>query len=385
MGATLYFIISKRFFILFVLGISLSLFFTVHLGRRETGVIQYYDIEKKILIDPGHGGMDPGANYGEIMEKDITLAVAQRLEEELREKNIHGILTREGDYLLVEGPPWKDLKARAQIGIEEDVDLLISIHVNNYVSSHCSGGQVFYHPDQEGSRILAQFIQEELYTIQEENTRTIMPGGSLYLLKALPVPAVLIEMGFIKNEADRAFLTSPKGQEEMARVIKNGILRYFLEEIAELSPVETLIKGEPPPYTPYQEALLYFMDGTSGRLKPVVVGLPIQQVLPFDGEAYAELLLSLLLQDPPAEMHLKSLIHKEHVKDIAYQEGVISVTLHERIKKDFPGGSLLEQLMVLSLTETLQRIPQVEQVQVMIEGEKRPTIGGHILLSEIHN
>lgn len=380
MGPTWLFFLRKQTLFILLLGLILSFLYVLFPTRPEMGVLQYYHIDKKILIDAGHGGKDPGANYGPILEKDITLAIARELKKKLKENNITGILTRKGDYLLVEGPIWKDLQARAQVGKEEEVDLLVSIHVNNYVSSLCSGGQVFYNPREEKSRILAQSIQEEIYTIQAGNTRSILPGENLYLLNALPIPSVLVEVGFIKNPGDREFLTSPQGQKEMARVIKNGILRYFLEELGDLSPMEGLIPEEIPPYTPYQEALLYFIEEESMTLQAVPVSLPFNREVPFAAQQVSSLLLQLLLQGPPEGMGLFSPFAEGQVLDIAFQGGDLVVTLCHTIKEDFPGGSHLEELMVLSMKKTLRSIPPISRVFLQLEGEDLGSIGGHILL-----
>lgn len=375
-----FYVITKGKILLLIVAIPFILLFYGFQGG-EKGVMQYYEIEKRILIDAGHGGRDPGANYGPILEKDITLAIAQELQKELESRNMTGIMSREGDYLLVEGPIWKDLQARALIGREEGVDLLVSIHVNNFVSSYCSGGQVFYNPKHEESKLLAQAIQEELYTIQIENTRTIMPGGNLYLLKALDVPSVLVEVGFIKNEKDRASMVTSDGQRELARVICQGIVRYFREEMAELTMTHSLIEGDPPLHTPPKEAILYFIHENLGILRPVTVLLPLKTMEILDGEEYARTLLRLLLKGPPQGMGLMAPFHEKEVLQVKVEGEVLQIHLKETIKKDFLGGSLLEQLMILSVKETLKGIPQISQVFILIEGEELATIGGHILLS----
>lgn len=381
MKYSLFLVIGRR--ILSLLLLCLVLAFLIHylyLGERDSDVITYYDIEKSVLIDAGHGGRDPGANFRDILEKDITLSIAKELRRELEEKNITGILTRDGDYLLAHGPIWKDLKARAYIGEEEEVDLLVSIHVNNFKSSECFGGQVFFHPDDEKSKKLAQAIQEELYTIQVHNTRKIMPAENLYLLNLLDVPSVLVEVGFIKNAEDREFMASSQGQRELARVIGNGIRRYFQDEIGDLA-LEERWKEEHPLNISNQEALLYFLHIERRTLKPVLVSLPFKEREEIEVEEYANLLLSLLLQRPPQELGLLNLLEEDHVIGLSLQGEDIVVNLSQKIKEDFLGGSLLEGLIVASIKETLKGIPQISQVHIQIEGRKMETIGGHIILS----
>lgn len=106
--------------------------------------------EKKIVIDAGHGGRDPGkVGVNEIQEKDINLAIAQKIREKLEEKGITVIMTREKDETLApEGSANKqveDIKKRVKIIDEAAPALAVSIHQNSYHESSVQGAQVFYY------------------------------------------------------------------------------------------------------------------------------------------------------------------------------------------------------------------------------------------------
>ena len=222
--------------LLFFLGLILSLMAKLGQEKRDIITLSYSEIERRVLVDAGHGGYDPGANYRGMIEKDVALELAKKVKEELEEINIEVVMTREDDSLLREDCLFKDLQARARLGKEENVDLLLSLHVNNYPSSLCFGGQVFYHHSSEKSSHLAEAIQEELRKIQPDNTRQIAPCSSLYLLKALEVPSVLIEAGFIKNKVDRERLTSEEGQREIALAIRRGVHLFYNQNLGKWPP-----------------------------------------------------------------------------------------------------------------------------------------------------
>ncbi|MCM3744849.1 N-acetylmuramoyl-L-alanine amidase [Sporosarcina luteola] len=197
----------------------------------------------KIVIDPGHGGLDGGASVGEVVERDITLSIAHELKKRLEKKGAMVVMTREkeGDAIAEHAPTEKfgtirqrklaDLKLRENIAIEEDPDIFLSVHVNAIPEQRWRGSQVFYHAEgHPGGELLAKSIQGSFVTNLKNTEREALAIKGVYLLKKVPMPSVLIETGFISNPEERALLTDPAYRGKVADAIVEGIIQFQLSE-----------------------------------------------------------------------------------------------------------------------------------------------------------
>ena len=175
-----------------------------------------------VVIDPGHGGEDGGAqSSANVLEKDINLAIAQKLEKMLTLSGFRVVMTREEEV--------SDLHNRLNL-IEKQGDcIFLSIHQNHFTSSRYYGTQVFYSTNDLSSQDLAEAIRERVIALlQPENTRACKPAtSSIYLLWNAQVPAVLVECGFLSNESEAQKLNDPQYQEQMAFAIYSGFLDYY--------------------------------------------------------------------------------------------------------------------------------------------------------------
>lgn len=188
-----------------------------------------------IVLDSGHGGIDGGAQAGDILEKEINLAIALKLRDMLTSMGYEVIMTRETDISLhdadkttVKSQKTSDLKNRLKI-IEENPDcLFISIHQNKFNDTSCKGAQMFYGKNNPNSQLLAQSIQDNIVNmLQPENTRAIKKGESnLFLLYKAQVPAVLIECGFLSNPQESKLLSDDEYQSKLAFAILTAIMQY---------------------------------------------------------------------------------------------------------------------------------------------------------------
>lgn len=185
-----------------------------------------------VIIDVGHGGIDGGASHGDILEKDINLAIARKLYLLLRSYGIPAIMNRTEDYALSEDNRWhisrsrhrKDLSQRRQLTEEIDSELLVSLHVNANKNSSRRGPYVLHQPSGE-SALLAFFIQDALN--RQQNTANLpMEGKPFYLLRRVHQPSVIVEMGFISSPYDRNMLTDSRKQHEIAAAIASGIRQF---------------------------------------------------------------------------------------------------------------------------------------------------------------
>lgn len=186
-----------------------------------------------ILIDVGHGGIDGGTSYGDILEKDINLAISRRLFMLLRREGYHAVLNRDADYALSDDNRWhrsssrhrRDLSQRKQLSSEIPTKLVVSVHVNWGKNSSRRGGIVL-HQSEGRSTLLAETIQEQLNLVYRSNNG-IMIGKPYYLLNQTQVPAVIVETGFLSNMEDRKLLTGRNGQMQIAEAIADGIISYL--------------------------------------------------------------------------------------------------------------------------------------------------------------
>lgn len=185
----------------------------------------------RVVIDPGHGGYDPGAIRNGVAEKVITLQISQEVKKILSENNVEVLLTREGDYnLAIPGLHKKDAKRydferRIELSEKARADAMVSIHVN-IGRQKCSGPEAFYFIKSTQGKALADCIQKELHQIPEIHHRTVKTGR-YYLLKNTKMPCVLVETGFLNNKAEREKLTDKIHQQALAAAIARGILNYL--------------------------------------------------------------------------------------------------------------------------------------------------------------
>ena len=183
---------------------------------------------KVIIVDPGHGGKDPGTTYKNIYEKNINLSISLYLEECLSEYGATVILTRDSDSDLSYGETnhrkKTDFDNRIKIINDKYTDMYLSIHLNYLTNTKYYGAQVFYNKDNEK---LAKSIQEYLNNNLETNREIKEIPSSTYMYKKLEKPGVLIECGFLSNYNERNKLITKDYQKKVAQVIANAIVNYY--------------------------------------------------------------------------------------------------------------------------------------------------------------
>jgi N-acetylmuramoyl-L-alanine amidase len=186
-----------------------------------------------VLLDAGHGGIDSGTHWKDVLEKDINLAVSRKLYLLLRSKGLKVILNRTGDYALSDDNRWhlsrsrhrRDLSQRRGLSDEIGASLFISIHVN-WSPKGNKRGPLVIHQSEGRSALLAGFIQNSLNQ-QQGRSRLPQAAKQFYLLNRVQVPSVIVETAFLNNPGDRAMLTSIPGQNRLAAAIASGIMGYL--------------------------------------------------------------------------------------------------------------------------------------------------------------
>ena len=171
-----------------------------------------------VVLDAGHGGTDYGAIRAGINEKDITLDVTKMVEAILQEKGYKVYMTRSDDS----GP---SLQERVDICEDKKPDIFVSIHVNSSVKNDIYGIETHWYHDY--SLELAQIVHKHLIkNIPSTKDRGLFQS-KFYVINHTTVPAILVEMGFISNDAERAKLVTEKHKQQIAKSIAEGIVEYI--------------------------------------------------------------------------------------------------------------------------------------------------------------
>ncbi len=240
-------IFLKKLFLIPIFLICTAVSLTVLFNNSEINKTASLSTTQKaapvIVIDPGHGGFDGGASSSDgTPEKDINLNISLYLRDCLKCYGFNTVLTRETDMSL-ESDPSATLRTRKTSDIHNRFDIMentansvfVSIHQNHYSVEKYSGAQVFYSPgDSEHSSLLAGCIQASIISdVQPNNTRLIKEcGTSVYLIYNAVKPAVLVECGFLSNNAEAESLKSTDYQKKLARAIARGIIDYYKQREA---------------------------------------------------------------------------------------------------------------------------------------------------------
>ena len=190
-----------------------------------------------VVVDAGHGGTDPGkVGVDGSLEKDINLAVAERLKTYLEQDDVKVIMTRETDTGLYSETDSRkkmaDMKKRCEIIEESGADLVVSIHQNSYHEESVSGGQVFYYKTSVRGKKLAQILQERFdYVLGDANKRQAKANDNYYLLLHVKEPIIIAECGFLSNWEEAEKLETKEYQDRLAWTLHMGIMEYLNQEI----------------------------------------------------------------------------------------------------------------------------------------------------------
>ena len=191
-----------------------------------------------IVIDPGHGGYDPGkVGINGTLEKNINLAISLQLKKYLSDCGYNVVMTRETDISLCpennSNKKIADMQKRIEIIENANPLCVISIHQNSFTDSSVSGSQVFYYgiandSNPSASKDIAVCIQNSLKNMQNpDNHRQAAANTSYYLLKKTTHPTIIAECGFLSNNSEEALLNDISYQEKTAHAICNGIKEYI--------------------------------------------------------------------------------------------------------------------------------------------------------------
>lgn len=182
---------------------------------------------KTVVIDPGHGGGDYGAinpNTG-LVEKDVTLDIALRLQDILLKNGWNAILTRstDRDVSYLGSSDFEELQARVDVANNVNADLFISIHCDASTKSNVRGTTSFYYGDK--GKALAMSLQQSIAGRLGTANRGIK-SADYFVLKHTTMPATLAEIAFISNIDDAKLLATPSFRQDTAEALYEGICQY---------------------------------------------------------------------------------------------------------------------------------------------------------------
>ena len=232
------FIVLKRINVFIaVLTIGVAVMAYVFWGNLAIPINASPEEKAFVIIDAGHGGEDGGAvGVSGTLEKGLNLAVALKIQELLEAESIPVIMTREEDVAFgdmskktIRARKTSDMKNRLKLVQEAGTRVYVGIHMNKYTEAKYRGAQVFYSGNNPESKILAVKLQASMKrNIDDGNTREALKASkSVYLLKNITEPAVIVECGMLSNPEEEALLKTPEYQQKMAESIVEGIKEYL--------------------------------------------------------------------------------------------------------------------------------------------------------------
>lgn len=238
------FITIKKWTILYVISMLLLVVGFVTIFRQgatvQSSAVQNIAVSPILILDPGHGGEDGGAVAQDgTIESHINLSIAEKAARIAELCGLEICMTRKEDVSIhdssaetIREKKVSDLKNRAALCNSIDNGVLISFHQNSLPgSASVRGAQVFYN-DKDGSRELAQAIQELLNeTLNSSHPKTIKSiGESSYLMSHAECPAVLIECAFLSNPEETMLIKSDKYQTKLAVAIISAAICHLSDE-----------------------------------------------------------------------------------------------------------------------------------------------------------
>ena len=226
---------KQRWFYWIAIGLLVFLLFDQLYAVPRMRVFGAHHEVETLVLDAGHGGFDGGAvSPNGVTEQEINLHVTKKVESLAGLFGIPTELTRKDGNALdyeagrsVRENKVADIKARQHICEQIQNPFFISIHLNKFEQSRYFGAQVFYGEKNAQSKAIAESIQEALKSgIANGNHRVAKPAGdSIYLMRTLTCPALIVECGFLSNPEDEAALVQDTYQTQLAVCILAGYLQ----------------------------------------------------------------------------------------------------------------------------------------------------------------
>jgi N-acetylmuramoyl-L-alanine amidase len=364
---------------------------------------------KVVVIDPGHGGDDCGARgRSGLAEKDVVLDIGRHLASLLNRAAVYTVMTRTDGESPAGGANSGsgrreplDLESRVDLAVRSRADLYISVHANSFPEPVWSGAQTFYHSRSDESKALAQAIQKELVARLGPNLRKAKPGDDYFVLRKTTMPAVIVEVGFLSNPREESLLAQQDYRRRVAEAVFRGVVAYLVESHLKsrtrdarapdqrghadgakpVSETGTQVKASHVNHAD-DEVILYFAGPTNfdDDLMPEVRRVPGIKKDSSPSER-ASMIVEELIKGPANGSVLCPTVPRgTQLRSLRIEDGVAYLDFSHELASSHWGGSRAEELTVYSIVNTLAELPEVERVQITIEGAWPVTIAGHVVL-----
>jgi N-acetylmuramoyl-L-alanine amidase len=176
----------------------------------------------RVVIDPGHGGPDPGAvGIGGLRETDVVLDISLQVAQLLQSKGVQVVLTRTSEIDV-------DLPPRVSLANSSGAHAFVSIHANalSMARPDVNGIETFFFQGGE-SRALAEALQQEMVRVSAGSPDRGVKTGRFFVIRRTVMPAALVETGFLTGDLDAPRLADAGHRQRLAQAISRGILRYL--------------------------------------------------------------------------------------------------------------------------------------------------------------
>ena len=180
---------------------------------RESVVASPYELT--IVIDAGHGGIDVSDLQGETIWRSVGVKVVKT------RNSMEGLYEKGSESFKKQ-----DMQKRKEIIQNASPQAVVSIHMNKFSLKTEKGAQVFYQKDSESGKNFADAVRDELVN-KIDNARNLTLAGDYFMCKCADVPSIIVECGFLSNEAEEKLLQSPEYQDKLCYAIFCGIMKYF--------------------------------------------------------------------------------------------------------------------------------------------------------------
>lgn len=278
----------------------------------------------RVFIDAGHGGKDPGAVANGLQEKNLTLAIALKVQRLLTAQGIEVVMSRTTDKFL-------ELREISSLANSSGADVFTSIHINSATPA-AYGIETFYYPNRAISKPVAESVQREVIKTTGAYNRGVRTED-FHVVRETKMPSALVECGFITNKQESIKMNTNSYQELLANGIVNGITNYLNTNISLPSTPGERIYGS----TRYETSYLAAKKGwTSSDTVVIAPGDDYPDALcagPLAAKYNAPILLAKN-QSLSKQSELKNLLSTLNVKKayIVGGTGVISSTFENEIK-----------------------------------------------------
>ncbi len=226
----MFFCIKKKWIVIAILVVAIAGVCGTFFMVRDVGYVPKGNCT--VVIDAGHGGVDGGCvgKKTGVFESELNLTFARNLANQLENMGISVKLTRSDGNGLYDSSQKNlkksDMKQRKKIIEESNPALVVSLHMNSFPISSCTGAQTFFKKSNVEGEKLATCVQQEL-GVQVENAKKTAKAGDYYIVNCTDIPSVLVECGFLSNPQEEFLLQTKSYQTKLCYAIACGIVKYL--------------------------------------------------------------------------------------------------------------------------------------------------------------